>query len=98
MIIPLPLFDTIEQLDTEKNFSYLSEAYSLEDINISRTFLKAYRSSQGTFNSYRREIERLLHWCALIAHKNLTTLTREDMEAFMLFCQHPPKKWIGITK
>ena len=61
-------------------------------------FLKSYKSSQGTFNSYRREIERLIHWCALISEKSLGKLKRDDIEAFITFCQKPPKTWIGKTK
>lgn len=96
--ILLPLFDSIEYLHLQKDFSYLKTGYQLKDIKIAIEFLKCYRGSQGTFNSYRREIERLLHWCALISKTTLKKLKRNDIETFIEFCQKPPKEWIGKTK
>ena len=97
---PLPLFDSIKYVDVdyEKDFSYLDDCYDLNDIKIALRFLKSYKGSQGTFNSYRREIERLIHWCALIANQPLKSLQRDDIENFVVFCQKPPKHWIGKTK
>ena len=71
---PLPIFDSIEYIDIQKNFAYLHDGYDLKDVKIAILFLKSYRGSQGTFNAYRREIERLLHWTALIANKSFTLL------------------------
>lgn len=96
--ILLPLFDSIEYIHLQKDFSYLKAEYHEKDIKIAIEFLKSYRGSQGTFNSYRREIERLLHWCALISKKTLKQLKRNDIEAFVEFCQKPPREWIGKTK
>lgn len=95
---PLPLFDSIEHITTAKDWSYLDKRYHLQDIEMALLFLKSYRGSQGTFNSYRREIERLIHWGVLIAGKTLTELKRDDIEAFIAFCQKPPKSWVGKTK
>src|SRR3990167_11051251 len=97
-ILPLPLFDTLSHLEKESDFSYLTNDYSLEDIHHAIAFLVSYKNSSGTFNSYRREIERLLHWSALVAKKTLKHLHRTDIEAFIDFCQAPPKNWIGTKK
>ena len=97
-ILPLPLFDTLSHLEKESDFSYLTNDYSLEDIHHAIAFLVSYKNSSGTFNSYRREIERLLHWSTLVAKKTLKHLHRTDMEAFIDFCQAPPKSWIGTKK
>ena len=67
------------------------------DFEKALAFLKSYRGSQGTFNAYRREIERLLQWCGLV-QKSLKELNREDIEEFIRFCQKPPKSWIGTKK
>lgn len=61
-------------------------------------FLKSYTGSLGTFNAYRREVERLLHWSHIVAQKILIELKRQDVEEFIHFCQKPPKKWIGTHK
>lgn len=97
-VVPLALFDSIDHIQDKNNYAYLDERYNLNDIQITNEFLKSYTGSQGTFNSYRRETERLIHWAALIANKSLAQLTRSDIEAFILFCQKPPKNWIGKTK
>lgn len=97
-IIPRALFDSLENIEIKNNYSYLDASYNLNDIKIARDFLSAYTGSQGTFNAYRREIERLIHWCALISFKNLKTVKREDIENYLYFCQRPPKSWIGKTK
>lgn len=89
---------SIENITNENDYSYLKEGYHLNDIQIATRFLKSYKGSQGTFNSYRREIERLIHWCALITNKSLKELKRDDIESFIHFCQKPPKSWIGKTK
>ncbi len=96
--VPLSLFDSIDNINNENDYSYLNDSYDLNDIDISKQFLKSYAGSKGTFNSYRREIERLLHWTVLIENKSLKELKREDIENFIHFCQKPPKSWIGKTK
>ncbi|HAF87987.1 MAG TPA: integrase [Legionellales bacterium] len=52
----------------------------------------------GTFNSYRREVERLLQWTWLIKHATVTELKRDDIEQFVRFCQAPPQTWLGLKK
>lgn len=98
---PKPLFDTLvalQQQEEASHWSYLSAEYHVDDILISSRFLLAYKGSQGTFNGYRREVERFLHWAALIAGKPLADLDREDIEQFIEFCQAPPSHWIGTSK
>ncbi|MDP1574982.1 MAG: site-specific integrase, partial [Coxiellaceae bacterium] len=95
---PLPLFDSIEYIHLQHDFSYLQSGYQSKDIKIAIEFLKSYRGSLGTFNAYRREIERLLHWCALISKTTLKKLKRNDIEDFIRFAQKPPREWIGKTK
>lgn len=95
--VPLPLFDSIEFIKKQVPPACLSQAQK-KDFAVSLGFLKSYIGSVGTFNSYRREIERLLQWCFLIASKSLKQLKRDDIEAFIRFCQKPKKSWIGIKK
>ena len=95
---PLPLFDSIEYIHLQNDFAYLQLSYQTKDIKIAIEFLKSYRGSLGTFNAYRREIERLLHWCALISKTTLKKLKRNDIEDFIKFAQKPPREWIGKTK
>lgn len=85
-----PLFDTLNYLKiTQAHFPYS------EDYIHAKNFLYSYRGSEATYNAYRRELERLLHWSALIVKKPLKNLQRADIESFIEFCQKPPKAWIG---
>src|SRR5690349_2977325 len=101
--IPRPLFDTLENLnqdlDTKNLQSQLSNTMSIQhilnDYKYSIQFLHSYRGSAETFKSYRREIERLLQWSWFLQAKTLKELRRSDLEAFLEFCQSPPKEWIG---
>ena len=85
---PLPIFDDIKHIDAIDFDAVLPDTDDAvrHDYTHALAFLKSYRGSQGTFNSYRREIERLLHWCRLIAYKTLIQLKREDIENFIYFC------------
>lgn len=94
---PLPLFDSLDNINKCCSPAYLMPIQR-KDFDATISFLKNYIGSLGTFNSYRRDIERLLHWCWLIEGKHLKELKRDDIESFIRFCQKPPKSWIGIKK
>lgn len=94
----LPIFDSLEYIKEQDNFTHLNKNYNIPDIKQAQIFLQSYSGSIGTFNAYRREIERLLQWCALISKKSLKDLKREDIENYIQFCQKPPKQWIGLSK
>jgi len=94
---PLACFDTVKQIEGIVAPDYLTSAQH-NDFEMARSFLQAYTGSLGTFNSYRRDVERLLHWTWHIASKVLEDLKREDIEAFVSFCQKPPTAWIGTKK
>lgn len=106
-----PLFDTLESiqiqykaLQTQQTSvidQWLSQCltyrpeFSNRDYQYILNFLYSYRGSIDTFNSYRRELERLIQWSWLIAKKSILSLKRSDIEEFIEFCQKPPQSWIG---
>lgn len=94
---PAALFDALEHIKKQGPPKHLSPDQK-KDFLAAIGFLKSYSGSQGTFNSYRREVERFLHWCWTIAHKTLKKLKREDIETFVRFCQKPPRPWLGLKK
>ena len=65
------------------------------DLEFTLKFLYSYNGSTATFNSYRRDVERLLQWCWRIEEISLLSLRREHIEDFIRFCFNPPKAWIG---
>lgn len=96
--LPIPLFDTLENLESIQCDQIGSIEAKLKDYEHTLAFLKSYQGSQGTFNAYRREVERLLHWSWLIAKKSVIELRRADIEEYISFCQSPPIEWIGVKK
>ena len=94
----LPLFDSLDHLNQNARNAILPDARFQQDFNHTLDFIKSYTGSLGTFNSYRREAERLLQWCWLIQKKTLPELKREDIEHYVRFCQNPPTHWISVKK
>lgn len=95
--VPLPLFDSLDHIKKCRSPSHLTPTQK-QDFSIAISFLKNYVGSIGTFNSYRRDVERLLHWSWLIEKKSIKELKRDDIECFIRFCQKPPAPWIGTKK
>jgi site-specific recombinase XerD len=97
-----PLFDTLENFvedQTQNNIRGYLQKINLCNIEqeyllISR-FLKSYSGSYDTYNSYRRETERFLHWSWNQQKKLIKELKRDDLEDYFAFCQNPPKEWIA---
>lgn len=95
---PLPLFDSLQHIHKNADYVVLPDVKFKTDYHYVLQFLKSYTGSLGTFNSYRREVERLLQWSWLIQKKGLPELKRVDIEQFIRFSQNPPANWIGTQK
>lgn len=95
--IPSPIFDGLQQMLARDDYQPKLTGDFQQDYEHARNFLLSYRGSVDTFNSYRREIERFLQWCQLIANKSVKQIRRNEFEAFLDFCQKPPKTWISNT-
>jgi len=93
VILPVALIDTLEYIDETQTPS--PSIVHPCDFTAVINFLKIYDGNNATFESYRRELERLLQWTWLIVNKSVFELTREDIEAFIQFCLNPPKQWIS---
>ncbi|CDZ77656.1 site-specific tyrosine recombinase XerC [Legionella massiliensis] len=94
----LPLFDSLDHLHKNLDNVVLPDPNCYQDFFYSLNFLKSYTGSLGTFNSYRREAERLLQWCWQIKKIRLNELKREHIEQYVRFCQNPPQTWISLKK
>ncbi|TAK73579.1 MAG: site-specific integrase, partial [Gammaproteobacteria bacterium] len=66
-----------------------------KEFDLCTEFLKSYSQSKDTFTSYRREVERLLHWCWLVCKKPLKDISRNDIRDYLQFIHTPPKPWIA---
>ena len=96
--VPTPLIDTHQHLKEKDWQSFISPAFAPHDLNCCLDFLKQYDHNNATFESYRREVERLIQWAWLIEKKSLFDLRRQDIENYIQFCLDPPKSWIGFKK
>lgn len=103
----IPFFDNLQYLSSPfKEAEIIFERHkkrappkdSKEDLYHCLTFLHSYNGSQATFNSYRREVERLLQWSWYVQEKTLPELRRLDIEQYLEFCQHPPIAWVGTKQ
>jgi site-specific recombinase XerD len=97
---PLPLFDTLDQVK-ERNpvlHNNTLTGFTKQDFHYAYDFLKQYDGNKATFNSYRREVERFLHFSWLIKQKSILGLNRQDIEDYITFCMNPPKSWVGLKK
>ncbi|MDF1762835.1 MAG: site-specific integrase [Oleibacter sp.] len=101
---PIPIIDQLDAIGSPlkyaRQYSKLSPAVdkiegAFDDLVHTLTFLMAYNGSTATFNSYRRETERLLQWCWYVRGISLAELARQDIEAYVHFCQDPPSHWVG---
>lgn len=100
---PDAFFDTLEEMANPFKNPALSVDHllakpiegALADFRLASEFLYSYRGSPDTFSTYRRELEHFLQWAWLISKKNLQSIQREDIEAYVEFSRKPPVQWIG---
>ncbi|MGX5173999.1 tyrosine-type recombinase/integrase [Aliikangiella sp. IMCC44653] len=100
---PAPIIDSLSFIGnpfkqsqfSTKPFLAIKVPGSGIDFEYALKFLYSYNGSTATFNSYRREIERLLQWSWRIEQVSVLNLKREHIEDFIRFCFNPPKAWIG---
>lgn len=98
--IPKPLFDTLEHLlETPECVTLYLKSITIPDIekeyDAIKEFLNSYAGSADTFNSYRREVERFVHWSWIVAQKPIKALDRNDLRNYLNFASTPPKEWIS---
>ena len=75
--LPQPLFDTIDDIDTQTLVMKPQPSFARKDFSVAQNFLIQYSGNAATFRAYRREIERLLQWSWFIAKKSVLKLTKE---------------------
>jgi site-specific recombinase XerD len=100
---PEAFFDTLEEMPNPFKYPVQSVDHlltkpidgALGDFRLASEFLYSYRGSPDTFSTYRRELEHFLQWAWLISRKNLQSIQREDIEAYVEFSRKPPVHWIG---
>ncbi len=98
LTIPKPIIDTLDHIDDHINNILDTSNYLSDDFLIAIDFLKQYKNNKATFESYRREVERLIQWSWLVNKKSILLLKRKDIENYIAFCLNPLKSWIGTKR
>ena len=96
--LPKALFDNLTHTKNRKYYLKMEHIKHKKDYIHAYNFLWSYRGSVDTFNSYRREVERLLQWSWLIAKRPLQKITKNTFEKYLQFCKNPLKSWIGLYR
>lgn len=73
-------------------FCFISARNDLEAIN---SYLNRYKGQDHTERAYRKELERFILWCALVACKPMSSLLVDDCEAYKNFLRAPLAEFCG---
>jgi site-specific recombinase XerC len=71
---------------------FISARNDLEAIN---TYLNRYKGQDHTERAYRKELERFILWCALVACKPMSSLLVDDCELYKHFLRAPLPEFRG---
>ena len=85
---PIPLPDAWPEVSSASNAGARTLTRATSDLEAIRGWLLRHQGSPHTFDSYKREAERLLAWCASRAQV-LSALMAEDLVAYQRFLQDP---------
>jgi hypothetical protein len=96
--LPSPMIDSLEHLKKNNIEHPQIPGFASNDFPAVLEFLTQYNGNKATFESYRREIERLLQWSWFIKKNSILELKRQDIENYISFCLDPPKSWIGTKR
>jgi len=106
-----PLFDSYENFRTHGRNKKISsiepvvleylqsfgDSYVLDDYKHVKAFLYSKsQKSEGTYNSLRIDVERLMLWCWVEKEKSIVQLRRSDIEEYADFVHSPSSDWISI--
>ncbi|WP_449405779.1 tyrosine-type recombinase/integrase [Massilia phosphatilytica] len=73
-------------------FCFISARNDLEAIN---AYLNRYKGQDSTERAYRKELERFILWCTLVACKPMSSLLVDDCELYKHFLRDPLPEFRG---
>lgn len=100
-IAPLELLVVPGQLDgragTNRATGMKAQIAATNDIDAVKAWLARALDKKTTFDTYRKEAERLLLWCVIERGKPLSSMTHEDWILYKAFLQQPTPaaRWIA---
>ena len=81
-----PYLSGIDGANRAPAFCFIGARHDLEAVNV---FLARYDDQEETQRSYRKELERLVLWCALVVRKPLSSLLVDDCLSYKTFLAAP---------
>jgi integrase len=96
LIVP----ETLDGRDgTNRGDTAHSQLSARNDLDAVRAWLSNYADTKTTFDSYRKEAERLLLWAVVQLGKPLSSLTHEDLLLFRAFVVNPQPvdRWVSAS-
>jgi integrase len=94
LIVP----ETLDGRDgTNRGDTAHSQLSARNDLDAVRAWLANYADTKTTFDSYRKEAERLLLWAVVQLGKPLSSLTHEDLLRYRAFLVNPQPadRWVS---
>lgn len=99
-LAPLERLETVVWLDGSTGSNRAAHGHAqiaaATDIDALKAWLGTFATSRATFDSYRREAERLLLWALIEQGKPLSSLTHEDLLCYQRFLgdPQPRSRWV----
>jgi integrase/recombinase XerD len=100
-VVPIEVLLVPRELDgsrgTNREWDVSKQIAADTDVEAIRVWLSNFVSTKTTFDTYRKEAERLLLWCIFEAGKPLSSMTHEDWLVYQAFLAAPAPcgKWVA---
>jgi len=97
-IAPLGTFTLPSALDGREGVNRVPQFCFIEarhDLQAVEFYLSRYEGQPHTLRAYRKELERFVLWCALVARKPLSSLLVDDCETYKAFLRAPSPAFCG---
>lgn len=103
LLQPFEKFNAPENLDGRDGDNRYRGRWSAEcswadDCAALTAWLDMYRSTETTYCSYRKMVERIWLWAVVFRGKALSSLSADDCVAYFRFLLDLPEGWIGETR
>jgi len=98
VLAPLECITTSTQYDGSRGanrsqaYCYITAANDLEAINC---YLQRYADQRHAQRAYKKELERFLLWCIIIAQKPMSSVNASDCQEYAAFLATPARNFCG---